>query len=76
MSKDGIGTLNAHGCIRREGEYYYAPHRNLWGIWQWHNFEIAKGGYGDFVKNCATKKEAREEVYRLNGWSIKENGIS
>ena len=53
---------------RKEGQYYYAPHRNMWGIWQWHLFNIADGGYGKFVKDCPSQEDARREVYRLNGW--------
>ncbi len=56
----------------RNGQYYYAPHRRLWGIWQNHNFD---GGVssGTFIKDCKTKEEARNEVYRLNGWKPKYN---
>ena len=55
---------------RKDGEYYYAPHRSLWGIWQCHS----KGDgifMDDFVKDCPTKEEARNEVYRLNNWKLK-----
>jgi len=51
----------------KEGQYYYAPHRRQWGIWQHH---IHSNGVciGDFIKDCPTKEDARKEVYRLNGW--------
>lgn len=51
----------------RDGQYYYAPHRSSWGIWQHHELG---GGYstGTFVKDCVSRDEARDEVYRLNGW--------
>ena len=68
MSRDAIGTVGSYGRPRRDGEYYYAPHRQMWGIWQWHSFEVARGGYGDFVKDVATKEEAKKEVYKLNHW--------
>ena len=61
--------------ILKDGQYYYAPHRSQWGIWQWHSISDANapgmvaGGSGTFVKDCPTKEEAREEVYRLNGWA-------
>lgn len=61
--------------IRNDGEYYYAPHRSLWGIWRWNTWKTKDGagkviecGCGEFVKDCVTKKKAREEVYRLNNW--------
>ena len=54
---------------RKDGQYYYAPHRSLWGVWQWHDFDNGDG-CGSFVMDCNTRKEAREEVYRLNGWKL------
>ena len=60
---------------RKDGEYYYAPHRRLWGIWQWHEVVpdgepsgVVAIGSGTFVKDYPTKEEARKEVYRLNEW--------
>lgn len=51
----------------RDGQYYYAPHRSVYGIWQ--NHELGNGrATGTFIKDCLTKEEARKEVYRLNGW--------
>lgn len=51
-------------------DYYYAPHRSMWGIWKRINLG---NGYatGDFIKDCYTKEEASREVYRLNGWKQK-----
>ena len=63
---------------RKDGEYYYAPHRSLWGIWKWHSWvtkvdgKIMECGIGEFIKDCVTKEKAREEVYRLNGWNKNE----
>ena len=55
----------------KDGQYYYAPHRSSWGIWQHH--ELGGGlSTGTFIRDCSTREEARREVYRLNGWSIKE----
>lgn len=55
----------------KDGQYYYAPHRSSFGIWQHHELG---GGFsaGTFIRDCSTREEARREVYRLNGWSIKE----
>lgn len=55
----------------RNGQYYYAPHRRSWGIWQ--NKELGGGAStGTFIKDCPTKEEAAKEVYRLNGWKPKK----
>ena len=50
--------------IYKEGQYYYAPHRSSWGIWL-----ISGSNSGTFIKDCASRDEARREVYRLNGWN-------
>lgn len=51
----------------KDGQYYYAPHRRRWGVWQHH--EQGNGvSSGIFIKDFPTKDEARDEVYRLNGW--------
>ena len=52
---------------RRDGQYYYAPHRSSWGVWQWHEGKDGDG-YGTFVNDFPTKEEARKNVYNLNGW--------
>lgn len=54
-----------------DGQYYYAPHRRMWGIWQ-HHEHIGGISTGDFIKDCSTKEEARREVYWLNGWVLKD----
>jgi hypothetical protein len=56
----------------KDGQYYYAPHRRQWGIWQYHEEKVSDQvsvGSGTFIKDCPTKAEARAEVYRLNGWA-------
>lgn len=58
--------------MRKDGQYFYAPHRSVWGIWQ--HREVGNGVcFGDFVKDVPTKEEASKEVYRLNGWKPKTN---
>lgn len=51
-----------------EGQYYYSPHRSLWGIWRVGK-EINGLRTNKFVADCSTKEEAEERVYKLNGWS-------
>lgn len=51
----------------KDGQYYYAPHRRSWGIWQYHDHGDGYGS-GTFIKDLPTKEDARKEVYRLNGW--------
>ena len=49
------------------GQYYYAPHRRSYGVWQW-DWVSEKGASGRFVKDFCTKEEAREYVWAMNGW--------
>lgn len=51
----------------KDGEYYYAPHRSSWGIWQ-HRDHGDGISVGYFVKDCPTREDAKREVYQLNGW--------
>ena len=64
----------------KEGQYYYAPHRRQWGIWQWHACSpdgkasgTTAGGSGTFIEDCLTKEEARRKVFALNGWCEPKN---
>lgn len=52
------------------GQYFYARHRSMWGVWKRDNpNESARSG--TFIKDFPTKEEARNEVYKLNGWKNK-----
>ena len=49
------------------GQYYYAPHRRNFGVWQW--TEVSENGAcGTFIKDFRSKEEAREYVWQMNGW--------
>ena len=49
------------------GQYYYAPHRRSFGVWQW--TEVSENGAcGTFIKDFRSKEEAREYVWQMNGW--------
>jgi len=55
----------------KDGQYYYRPHRSMWGIWKHH--KLGDGiSEGEFIMDCGTKEEASREVYRLNGWKVKQ----
>ena len=49
------------------GQYFYAPHRNSWGVWQW-DMVSENGSMGTFIKDFRSKEEAREFVWQQNGW--------
>lgn len=51
----------------KDGQYYYAPHRSMWGVWQHHDHGNGCSS-GTFIDDYMTKEEARAEVYRLNKW--------
>ena len=49
------------------GQYYYAPHRRTFGVWQWTSVN-ENGASGTFIKDFRSKEEAREYVWQMNGW--------
>lgn len=55
------------------GQYYYAPHRCFWGVWQWTQV-LENGSIGTFIGDFRTKEEARIFVWENNGWvSLQRN---
>lgn len=55
----------------RDGQYYYARHRNMWGVWQYHSTGNGDG-YGEFIDDFPKRDDALYEVYKRNGWKINE----
>ena len=54
---------------RKEGEYYFAPHRRSWGVWK--TGKTVNGVQSDdFIMDFSTKIQARNFVYRMNGWRL------
>lgn len=53
----------------KEGQLYYAPHRSLWGVWRLGK-KVNNVQSNDFVRDFATKEEAREFVYKENNWKL------
>ena len=57
------------------GQYHYAPHRCFWGVWQW--TEVSeKGACGTFIKDFRSKEEARNYVWKMNGWGEPKNRLN
>ena len=54
----------------KPGQYYYAPHRGMWGVWL-----KTEDGSGDFVKDFVTRDSAREFVYDKNNWKNDKGNI-
>ena len=55
----------------KDGQLYYAPYRRRWGVWVNHA-SIGGTAFGEFVRDYDTKEEARQYVFRMNGWEQKE----
>ena len=55
----------------KEGEYYYAPHRSMWGVWKAGN--VGKGGsrLDMFITDFSTQIQAQNFVAKMNGWAKK-----
>ena len=49
----------------KKANYYYAPLRNMWGIWKYNDDTHQAASH---IKSCQTMGEAKTEVYKLNGW--------
>ena len=47
----------------KPGQYYYAPHRGMWGVWL-----ETEDGSGDFVRDFVTRDDAKQFVYDKNNW--------
>lgn len=56
----------------KEGQYYYAPHRRSWGVWK--AGKTGKNGtrIDDFITDFSTQIQAKNFVYKANGWSLKK----
>lgn len=51
----------------KEGQFYYAPHRRLWGVWKNHNHGNGTST-GEFIADFPSKDSARRFVYKANNW--------
>ena len=57
----------------KEGQYYYGRHRSQWGVWVVSKVHSNGMREGDFVRDYPTRDEAVLEVYRRNGWKLRNN---
>ena len=57
------------------GQYHYAPHRRNWGVWVWTSV-TETGASGTFVKDFQSKEEAREYVWKMNGWGYPKTKLN
>ena len=55
---------------RKDNQFYYAPHRDLWGVYQHHD-DGSGHSCGTHIDDYPTREAARREVFRLNGWTYK-----
>lgn len=54
--------------MAKHGQYYYTPHRNMWGVWK--KGRMVNGAQmDDFIMDFPTKIQAEKFVYKANGWS-------
>ena len=52
----------------KDGEYFYAPHRRSWGVWKAGKTSANGIRMDDFIMDFSTKIQARNFVYKCNGW--------
>ena len=52
------------------GQYYYKKHRNMWGVWKKGKNDTLENG-DTFISDFATQIQAKNFVYKMNGYTIK-----
>lgn len=52
----------------REGQFYYGPHRSMWGVWR-KGADVDGISMDDFIMDFSTKIQAENFVYKANGWN-------
>lgn len=52
----------------KAGQYYYSPHRSGWGVWRKGKEDAGGTRKDDFIMDFSTKTQARNFVYKANGW--------
>ena len=57
-----------------EGKFYYGRHRGSWGVWKVGKRNAKTGvRMDDFVCDFATEIQARNFVYKMNGYTNKKD---
>lgn len=54
--------------MSRKPKYTYTPRGHQWAVLSWEYIETAS--IGTKIATYETREEARNEVYRLNGWKL------
>ena len=55
----------------REGQYFYARHRNKWGVWKRGN-TVNGVTQSQFISDFQTQTQAKDFVYKMNGYRMKK----
>ena len=58
------------------GQYFYGRHRSSFGVWvyDWVS-EDGSASSGQFVGDFHTREEAREYVWKMNGWGTPKTAL-
>jgi len=56
--------------IYKVGQYHYAPRGRNWGVWKCVMSDEKGNSSSEKVTDFQTKEEARQFVYKMNGWSV------
>lgn len=57
------------------GQYHYAPHRNYYGVWVW-TYVGKDSATGEFIKDFDSREEARQFVWKMNGWGRPKTALA
>lgn len=69
------GNNNDFRKTFKVGMYHYGRHRSSFGVWVCVN--VTKDFVcSDFVKDFATREDARQYVWRMNGWGVSKAALA
>lgn len=52
----------------KEGQYYYARHKSMWGVWKAGKANPNGSRLDEFIMDFSTKIQADAFVKKMNGW--------
>ena len=54
--------------MKKQPEYTIERDATIWAVVKWHKSDTGNGYVGEKISSHVMRKDARKEVYRLNGW--------
>lgn len=59
------------------GQFFYGRHRSSFGVWCYDYVNVENGSASaDFVRDFDTREEARQYVWKMNGWGTPKTALA